>query len=115
MEITGLNMKEAESFLLDLVAEIRAGSEVHIDLSEETREVKSCWVDATYCVPTGKMTLIVSWTGDRDSQKLTIDEKRFIEIGLEVQEEMGYSGLTDTVYGEFALRVAERYIAEAVK
>jgi len=49
------------------------------------------------------------------SNKHVVDEKRFSEIALEIEEEMGYFSLTGTIYEEFALRVAERYIAEMEK
>lgn len=112
MEIAGLNMKEAELFLSGLVTEIRAGSEVHIDLSEEMSEVIHRGFDTVYNAPTGKMTLVVKWKRDRDEKRPVINKERISEIALEVEEEMGYSGLTNAPHGEFALRVAERYIEE---
>jgi len=114
MEITGLDMKEAEAFLLNLVAEIRAGSEVHIDLSEEIRDAVRTHHDIVYNLPTGNMTLVVKWKRGKVPRAI-IDEKRFRETELEIEEEMGYNGLADSKYGEFALRVAERYIAEMEK
>lgn len=112
MEITGLNMKEAESFLHNLVTEIRAGSEVHIDLSEETRDIYDPRTPCYICQPTGKVTLTVSWKRNKAKKKSAINKKRLREIAAIVEEEMGYGGLRDEMYERFISDVVGRYIAE---
>lgn len=112
MEISGLDMGEAESFLLNLVTEIRASSEVHIDLSEEMRNIHDPHFPCYTFQPNGNMTLTVSWKRSKVKEKSAIDEKSFSQIAKEIEEEMGYSNLAGTMYEEFAFRVAERYIEE---
>ncbi len=104
--------KGIATFLSDLVDEIIASDRVAVSLSEATVEVFSRQYDISYNSPTGDMTLVVSWKRNETKKKSAISRKRFEEIATEVEEEMGYSGLTDHPYGEFALRVAERYITE---
>ena len=104
-------IKKAVVLLSGLVEEIGLSSEVHIDLSEETREgFNSCL--EPFNTPTGKMILIVSWIRSRNEERPRINKERFSEIALEIEEEMGYGGLVGTVYEEIALRAAERYIEE---
>ena len=104
-------IKKAVALLSGFVEEIGLSSEVHIDLSEETREDFNSRLKP-FNTPTGKMILIVSWIRGRDEERSGINEERISEIALEIEEEMGRSGLTGTVYEEFALRVTERYISE---
>lgn len=94
-----------------LAAIICSDGEVHASLSQKIErtlapgETPTTWA-------TGEMTLTVSWTtGDYDKSG-AIDEESFNQIAKEVEEEMGYSRLTDAPHGEFALRVVERYITE---
>lgn len=61
---------------------------------------------------TGEMTLTVSWVKGDPDKAGAIDEESFSQIAKEIEEEMGRSNLAGTMYEEFALRIAERYIEE---
>lgn len=104
--------EEIAAFLGDLVDEIVASDRVMVSLSEATVEVFNRQYSISHNSPTGDMTLVVSWKRDRPNKGVSIDEKRFTEIAVDVQSEWSYGGLVGTMYEEFALECARRCLAE---